>query len=110
MYIVYYFLNLYIKNVYNIYIIIIMLSLIFYYESNINSSIKYIYKIFKNMLIKYDDSYITITISEIHYSKNERYLKYVVYNNKLLDNLDVLKPIFNTLNNNDIFFNFCYIK
>jgi len=110
MYIVYYYLNLYIKNVYNIYIIIIILSLIFYYESNINSSIKYIYKIFKNMLIKYDDSYITITISEIHYSKNGRYLKYVVYNNKLLDNLDVLKPIFNTLKNNDIFFNFGYIK
>src|ERR1700730_16124556 len=84
MYLAYFLPNLYlIKHFYfYIIIIIIILSLIFYFKSYINSSIKYIYKILKNKLIKYDDSF--ITISEIHYSENGRYLKYVVYNNKLL--------------------------
>nr|YP_010130264.1 DNA polymerase [Clavaria fumosa]QPZ51166.1 DNA polymerase [Clavaria fumosa] len=107
-YLAYFYPDFYIKNVYNIYIIIIILSLIFYFKSYINSSIKYIYKILKNKLIKYDDSF--ITISEIHYSENGRYLKYVVYNNKLLDNLDVLYHIFNTLINNETFINFGYNK
>ena len=110
MYLAYFLPNLYlIKHFYfYIIIIIIILSLIFYFKSYINSSIKYIYKILKNKLIKYDDSF--ITISEIHYSENGRYLKYVVYNNKLLDNLDVLYPIFNTLINNETFINFGYNK
>jgi len=103
MYIAYFTPDLYINFVYNIYIIIIVLSLIFIYESNIKSSLKNIYKLFINKWIKYDDS--SLTISEIHYSVNGRYLKYIIHNDKLLSNHEVLKPIYDTLLNDDTFIN-----
>jgi len=100
MYIAYFNPNLYINLVKDLYVYVIVFLLIklliYYFIPKINYFNKN--KIF------------LLNISEIHYDSKSRYLRFIIHNNDLLDNHDVLKPIFNTLMNNDKFINFGYNK
>ena len=94
MYIGYFKPNLYLFIIKDLYIYIILsISLSFFY-----------------LLFYFKPKKYILNIYEIHYESKLRYLKYIIHNDDLLGNHDVLEPIFDTLMNNDRFINFGYNK
>nr|YP_010130196.1 DNA polymerase type B [Clavaria fumosa]QPZ51098.1 DNA polymerase type B [Clavaria fumosa] len=110
-YIGYFKQNLFLLLITHFYIILIIISLsffIYFFNSDHNDLIKDNEQF--ETLEGIESHNILLDISEIHYDKKMRCLKYVMHNNNLLDNHDVLKPIFYTLKNDERFINFGYNK
>jgi hypothetical protein len=88
----------------------IFLSLIFNVKF-LNKTIHVLVKMLKllerwtNKLVKHD-----ITLLGCVFVKHHRYMKFIFTNNLLLDNHEILKPIYNYLMSDETFINFGYYK
>src|ERR1700730_17648203 len=100
MYLAYFFPNLYlIKHFYILFLLIFLSFFIYFFY---NDPIDQIKKNEQFETFEGNESHnILLDISEVHYDTQMRYLKFVIHNNDLLDNHEVLKPIFDTLKNDD---------
>ena len=96
-YIGYFKQNLFLLLIKHFYILLLLIFLSFFIYFFNNNPIDQIKKNEQFETFEAIESHnILLDISEIHYDTKMRYLKYIIHNNDLLDNHDVLKPIFLT--------------